>query len=430
MVQFNTRSNEILAKIVYYGPGLSGKTTNLKALHDRVKQQTRSQLFSVDTMEDRTLFFDLMPVSLPLGERNLKFQVYTVPGQVHYDSTRRIILSGADGLVFVADSSTESMSANIESLNNLNKNLNANRLSIKTIPLVLQYNKRDLEKTETLEAMNRKLNFREVPWFPAIAIQGEGVLDTFRQIAGDVALHILQQYHLARDPLELEQARKEIDQYLENMASVPAPLKTLELESKDFDQTESTRQEDRTRLTYLGSDGAVSEEEVLQQALNTADDTAKMLNEIQSLKSQLEEQNRKLQITVKENRYIRSFLQSVFHNAGLPILTFNAVGKITNWNRECERALGYPAQEAKSLYFTDLIPEEALLSVQTLMSLVHQKRRTNRAPVSLKSKDQNPVPVELILSPVADEDGNITAITAILSPAEQRNTNATPPEKG
>ena len=113
MVQFHTQQNEIIVKIVYYGPGLSGKTTNLKSLHGLIRKQSRSELFSVDTMEDRTLFFDLLPVQLQAAGRTLKFQVYTVPGQVHYDSTRRIILSGADGLVFVADSAAGRLPDNI-----------------------------------------------------------------------------------------------------------------------------------------------------------------------------------------------------------------------------------------------------------------------------------------------------------------------------
>ena len=145
MVQFNTRANEILLKLVYYGPGLSGKTTNLQSLHAMCSDTQRGEMFSVNTQEDRTLFFDLLPINLGYIYGNaIHLQIYTVPGQVQYDASRRVVLGGADGVVFVADSSESKMQDNVDSLSNLYHNLNANRLNIKQIPFVIQYNKRDL----------------------------------------------------------------------------------------------------------------------------------------------------------------------------------------------------------------------------------------------------------------------------------------------
>ena len=164
MVQFNTRANEILLKLVYYGPGLSGKTTNLKSLHAMCSDAQRGEMFSVNTQEDRTLFFDLLPINLGyIYGNSIHLQVYTVPGQVQYDASRRVVLGGADGVVFVADSSESKMQDNVDSLSNLYHNLNANRLNIKQIPFVIQYNKRDLADAMAVGVMNRRLNFRRSP---------------------------------------------------------------------------------------------------------------------------------------------------------------------------------------------------------------------------------------------------------------------------
>src|SRR5512145_2020208 len=197
MVQFNTRANEILLKLAYYGPGLSGKTTNLQALHSMCQEVQRGELFSVNTQEDRTLFFDLLPINLGYIYGNaIHLQIYTVPGQVQYDASRRVVLGGADGVVFVADSSEAKMQENVDSLSNLYHNLNANRLNIKQIPFVIQYNKRDLPDAMPVGVMNRRLNFRSVPFFESIAPKGIGVLDTFLSITKDTVGTTFRKYHL------------------------------------------------------------------------------------------------------------------------------------------------------------------------------------------------------------------------------------------
>ncbi len=405
MVQFNSQNNEVIIKIVYYGPGLSGKTTNLQVLHQLINQETHTELFSVDTMEDRTLFFDLMPVQLPVSGRTLKFQVYTVPGQVHYDSTRRIILSGADGVVFVADSQKDKTAENMESLNNLHKNLNANRLNIKTIPLVFQFNKRDLTEISSIESMNKRLNFRDCPSFPAIAISGKGVMETFRRIVQDSTASLVEKYHLTRDPLEIEQIRSELDALLPNRELPDSVSGNPEREP-----------ENTTTLSYLGDEGEVTEGELLEQAVKAAEDSATLVNEVKRLNGELAEKNKQLRTLLEENRYIRKFLESLFHHAGLPIITVNPGGMITNWNRAAEQTFGYSKGEAKKLFFSELVSETSVLDLQTLVSLVTSKNQTLSTKLEMLTANGDPVFTSCVLSPITDENGKVLSITAILSP--------------
>lgn len=408
MVQFNSQNDEVLIKVVYYGPGLSGKTTNLRVLHQLINQETHTELFSVDTMEDRTLFFDLMPVQLPVSGRILKFQVYTVPGQVHYDSTRRIILSGADGVVFVADSQADKMAENVESLNNLHKNLNANRLNIKTIPLALQFNKRDLENVAALQLMNQRLNFRNCPSFPAVALTGQGVMDTFRQIVQDATAYLTEKYHLVRDPLEKERIRVELDKLLPDR-ELERPIQ-IEPEKDDAHTT---------TLSYLGNEGKVTESEILEKAVMAAEDSANLVNKVKQLNAELAEKNKKLSTLLEENRYIRKFLESVFHHAGLPIATISRQGIITNWNRSAEKVFGYPKAKAKELYFSELVSEASILDLQTLVSLVTSKNQTLNTRLQMVTASGKTLHQSCVLSPITDESNRVISITAILSPTNE-----------
>jgi len=184
MVSINYAFKEIFSKIVYYGPGLSGKTTNLQYVFKKVPKETRGELISLATDADRTLYFDFLPVNV--GEIKgfaVKFQLYTVPGQVYYNATRKLVLRGVDGLVFVADSQVEKMDDNIESLKNLEENLTEYGYNLKDLPFVLQYNKRDLPNIATIEQMNDALNFQEVPYFEAVAPTGKGVFATLKAIS-------------------------------------------------------------------------------------------------------------------------------------------------------------------------------------------------------------------------------------------------------
>lgn len=187
MVSFNYAAREVTAKIVYYGPGLCGKTTNLEELHKKMSPQNRGKMVSLATDTDRTLFFDLLPVDLgTIGGFRTKIQLFTVPGQTYYNNTRKLVLKGADGVVFVADSQTSQMAANVESYQNLAENLKENGLDINTLALVLQWNKQDLPNLSPVEELEAKLNPRKVPSIRCVAVKGEGVLETFKLISREV----------------------------------------------------------------------------------------------------------------------------------------------------------------------------------------------------------------------------------------------------
>jgi mutual gliding-motility protein MglA len=184
MVVVSYSGREINAKIVYYGPGLSGKTTNLEKIYDSVPESNRGRMVSMKTQTDRTLFFDLLPLDLgELSGMKTRFLLYTVPGQVYYNATRKLVLKGVDAVVFVADSSPDKMAENKESLTNLEQNLKSYGLDLKTLPWVIQFNKRDLANAIPLEQMNRDLNRWNVPSYEAQAANGTGVFETLRGVS-------------------------------------------------------------------------------------------------------------------------------------------------------------------------------------------------------------------------------------------------------
>ena len=184
LVNFTTR--EITCKIVYYGPGRSGKTSNLHYIYNQVPAERRGSMVSLATQTDRTLFFDFLPIDLGhISGFATRFQLYTVPGQVYYNATRRLVLQGADGVVFVGDSQARQLDENIESLQNLQRNLLEHGVDVRTMPLVMQYNKQDLPRELILTApeLDDALNFRGVPSFPADALHGTGVFETLKAIS-------------------------------------------------------------------------------------------------------------------------------------------------------------------------------------------------------------------------------------------------------
>jgi signal recognition particle receptor subunit beta len=184
MVVVSYSGREINAKIVYYGPGLSGKTTNLEKIYDSVPETNRGRMVSMKTQTDRTLFFDLLPLDLgDLQGMKTRLLLYTVPGQVYYNATRKLVLKGVDAVVFVADSAADKMAENRESFANLEMNLKAYGIDIKTMPLVIQYNKRDLPTALPLADLNRELNRLNVPTYEAQAANGVGVFETLRGVS-------------------------------------------------------------------------------------------------------------------------------------------------------------------------------------------------------------------------------------------------------
>ena len=181
MVLVNKALNEVTVKLVYYGPGLCGKTTNLEKIYGNPKLENKGKMISMSTETDRTLFFDFMPMELgTIGGQKVRVQLYTVPGQVFYDATRKLVLRGADGVVFVADSQPSMMESNIESLENLKANLRVNRIDPEKIALVYQYNKRDLPGVSSVDEMTGYLEPGNAPIVEASAINGSGVTATLR----------------------------------------------------------------------------------------------------------------------------------------------------------------------------------------------------------------------------------------------------------
>jgi len=223
MVLFNYATKEITAKIVYYGPGLCGKTTNLQFVYDSLPSNNKSKMLSLATKTDRTLFFDFLPLDLgKIRGMRTKLQLYTVPGQVYYNSTRQLVLKGADGVVFVADSQDFAVDANLESLQNLEDNLKRQGVRMREMPLVMQYNKRDLPNALPLAELDTEVNKIGVPRFESVATTGLGVEETLKGITQLVLAHLVKKYGLeGTEPLE-----KEI-QILNARAQAPAPAESL-----------------------------------------------------------------------------------------------------------------------------------------------------------------------------------------------------------
>lgn len=226
MALVNHTTREINAKIVYYGPGLSGKTTNIHLIYHRIAPNQRGKLISLATETDRTLFFDFLPVELgTIKNYRVRFHLYTVPGQVFYNATRKLVLKGADGVIFVADSQRAMLDADLESLSNLRDNFGEMGINLDDFPMVIQYNKRDLPDVLSLNELNTALNPREVPFYEAVAMTGEGVLKTFTAISklvlqdmqknpdrhnftlGDIISKIAKE---PAAPLEVREVKKEI----------------------------------------------------------------------------------------------------------------------------------------------------------------------------------------------------------------------------
>jgi hypothetical protein len=206
MVLFNYATKEITAKIVYYGPGLCGKTTNLQFVYDSLPSNNKSKMLSLATKTDRTLFFDFLPLDLgKIRGMRTKLQLYTVPGQVYYNSTRQLVLKGADGVVFVADSQDFALDANQESLQNLEDNLKRQGIRMREMPLVMQYNKRDLPNALAVAEINKELNKSGAPSFESVATTGLGVEETLKGITQLVLAHLVKKYGLeGAEPLEKE----------------------------------------------------------------------------------------------------------------------------------------------------------------------------------------------------------------------------------
>jgi signal recognition particle receptor subunit beta len=209
MVLFNHATREMTAKIVYYGPGLCGKTTNLMVIFDKLDPKQKGKMLSLATKTDRTLFFDLLPVDIgKVGNFNLRMQLYTVPGQVFYNETRKLVLKGADAVVFVADSQPSMVESTKESFVNLIENLRENNINPEDTPIVVQFNKRDIPGVLPVAKLQDVLGLEEYPFTEASAIKGEGVMETFKLVSKITAKHLFNRLKGKAEPIDRKKPEK------------------------------------------------------------------------------------------------------------------------------------------------------------------------------------------------------------------------------
>ena len=214
MVLFNHATREMTAKIVYYGPGLCGKTTNLMVIFDKLDPKQKGKMLSLATKTDRTLFFDLLPVDIgKVGNFNLKMQLYTVPGQVFYNETRKLVLKGADSIVFVADSQPSMVESTKESFANLLENMKENNIDPDDTPIVIQYNKRDIPGVLPIDDLQEALGLEGYPYHEASAIKGEGVMETFKLVSKITAKHLYNRLKGKSEPIERKKPEKKHDKH-------------------------------------------------------------------------------------------------------------------------------------------------------------------------------------------------------------------------
>jgi len=256
MVIFNPLKREIDIKIVYYGPALCGKTTNIQSVHKILNPTQRGELVSLATKDDRTLFFDFLPIELDsIKGFKTRFHIYTVPGQVLYTLTRRAVLTGVDGIIFVADSQTDKMEENIESMNDLKENLKYYNKDLESLPFVIQYNKRDLDKILPLEEMESELNTLQVPSFIAIAINGKRVMETLTMCCRMVLKQIKDKSRV-RKATEIKEKDKERDvERIEEAISKLPELKLVESQESEevVSDTQPLQEEQFEQVTELPS---------------------------------------------------------------------------------------------------------------------------------------------------------------------------------
>src|SRR5713101_1847995 len=239
MVLFNHATREMTAKIVYYGPGLCGKTTNLMVIFDKLDPKQKGKMLSLATKTDRTLFFDLLPVDIgKVGAFNLRMQLYTVPGQVFYNETRKLVLKGADSIVFVADSQPSIVDSTRESFANLIENMKENNIDPGDTPIVIQFNKRDIPGVLSIDELQEQLGLEGYPYHEASAIKGEGVMETFKLVSKITAKHLYNRLKGKGEPIDRKKPEKAAKhakpKTVAGTKRVPAPLPPPEPEESPF----------------------------------------------------------------------------------------------------------------------------------------------------------------------------------------------------
>ncbi|MDR3669707.1 MAG: PAS domain S-box protein [Holophaga sp.] len=373
-------------------------------------------MFSVNTQEDRTLFFDLLPINLGyIYGNSIHLQIYTVPGQVQYDASRRVVLGGADGVVFVADSSDAQMQENVDSLSNLYHNLNANRLNIKQIPFVMQYNKRDLPDAMPVGVMNRRLNFRSVPYFESVASRGDGVLDTFLAITRETVGTTFRKYHLDKKIKDFDEMLNLIESNVRaNMQELPPP-------SEEPPQAESMVLRQNVSVADLIPGKVADAQDLLEDALKSNMETARLYSELKTVKEALEKKNEELrqiytqleranQDNLKTRRYLEGLIQSV----GEAIISFSADGRILTWNAAAEQIFGYPRAEIVGRTFHQLTPPSRAGELEQVIAQVGKGQTIRDVVTSRLRKDGSEFPASITYAPIRGSDDRVLANSALI----------------
>jgi PAS domain S-box-containing protein len=419
MVQFNTRANEILLKLVYYGPGLSGKTTNLQSLHAMCSDTQRGEMFSVNTQEDRTLFFDLLPINLGYIYGNaIHLQIYTVPGQVQYDASRRVVLGGADGVVFVADSSEAKMQDNVDSLSNLYHNLNANRLNIKQIPFVIQYNKRDLADAMAVGVMNRRLNFRSVPYFESVANRGTGVLDTFLSITRETVGYTFKKYHLDKKIKDFDEMLNLIESNVRSsMRELPPPPEVGQPPAVET----TVLRHSNVSVTDLAPGKVAEAQDLLEDALKSNMETARLYSELKQVKDSLEKKNEELSQLYsqldranQDNLKTRRYLEGLVQNIGEAVISYSPDGKILTWNMAAERIFGYSRPEIVGRNMAQLTPDGLIGELEQVAQQVGRGQVIRDMATTRLRKGGAAFPASITYAPVRGNDDRVLAYSALV----------------
>jgi hypothetical protein len=419
MVQFNTRANEILLKLVYYGPGLSGKTTNLQSLHAMCSDTQRGEMFSVNTQEDRTLFFDLLPINLGYIYGNaIHLQIYTVPGQVQYDASRRVVLGGADGVVFVADSSEAKMQDNVDSLSNLYHNLNANRLNIKQIPFVIQYNKRDLPDAMAVGVMNRRLNFRSVPYFESVANRGPGVLDTFLSITRETVGYTFKKYHLDKKIKDFDEMLNLIESNVRSgMRELPPPPEVGQPAAVET----TVLRHSNVSVADLVPGKVADAQDLLEDALKSNMETARLYSELKQVKDSLEKKNEELSQLYsqldranQDNLKTRRYLEGLVQNIGEAVISYSSDGKILTWNMAAERIFGYSRPEIVGRNMAQLTPDSLIGELEQVAQQVGRGQVIRDMATTRLRKGGVVFPASITYAPVRGNDDRVLAFSALV----------------
>jgi signal transduction histidine kinase/signal recognition particle receptor subunit beta len=305
----NLKEKTINAKIVYYGTALGGKTTSLKSVHRVIDPEQKIELVSLNTEKDRTLFFDFLPISLGrIGDFSVRLQGFTVPGQVKYNLTRKYVLTGADAVVLVVDSQTQQLESNIAALQNLKENLEANGLSYDSIPLVLQYNKRDLEGLHTVEDLQEKLNDRDIPAFATVATTGEGVFEAFIEVSTWMMDQIADEYRIQSDESIAEALRESLVRTLERSRE-GAPEEQAQEDSFSVDGEVP----EGHGHVMIGEGGAEegslpSSEELLKKAVDSNIEIARLYAEVNEIRNRLSDRVAELSALNEVGKTVSSHL--------------------------------------------------------------------------------------------------------------------------